>query len=88
MGLAFQGQGLWTDAAWCLLEATSLCPTNARAWQLLEHPLAARPGLLDQDDELRQSYAAVHEALVKEGYLQAPVPVSPVFRPPMIPPEQ
>lgn len=88
LGLAFQGQGLWSDAAWCLLEATRLCPGNARAWQLLEHLLAARPGLLDQDGELRLSYTTVHEALKKEGYLQAPVPKSPAFRPPMILPVQ
>lgn len=88
LGLAFQGQGLWIDAAWCFLEATLLCPGDARAWQLLEHLLAARPGLLDQDGELHQSYVSIHEALTKEGYLQAPVPKSHVFRPPMILPLQ
>ncbi|MFH1871087.1 MAG: tetratricopeptide repeat protein [Pseudomonadota bacterium] len=88
LGLAFQGQGLWIDAAWCLLEATRLCPGDARAWQLLNHLLAARPGLLDQDGELRLSYTTLREVLAKEGYLQAPVPKSPVFRPPMILPLQ
>ena len=88
LGLAFQGQGLWMDAAWCFLEATRLCPGDARAWQLLEHLLAARPGLLDQDGELRQSYTTFHEGLAKKGYLQAPVPESPEFRPPMILPLQ
>lgn len=80
LGLAFQGQGLWIDAAWCFLEATRLCPGNARAWQLLEHLLQARPRLLDQDTELGRAFAMTHAALEENGYLREPLRQSAVFK--------
>lgn len=88
LGLAFQGQGLWTDAAWCYLEATQLCPGDARAWQLLEHLLQARPRLLDQDAELGRAFAMVHAALEERGYLREPLRQSPMFKLPPILPDQ
>lgn len=88
LGLAFQGQGQWLDAAWCFLEATRLCPGDARAWQLLEHLLQARPRLLDQDAEQGRAFAMTHAALEEHGYLREPLRQSAAFKLTPILPDQ
>lgn len=88
LGLAFQGQGLWIDAAWCFLEATRLCPGDARAWQLLEHLLQARPQLLDQNADLSRAFSMAYAALEERGYLREPLRQSPMFNLPSILPDQ
>lgn len=88
LGLAYQGQGLWTKAAWSFLQATCLCPTNARAWQHLQQLLKARPRLIEQDCELGQAVNKLHATLEEDGYLRIPVEHGCCFRPKEIPPEQ
>jgi tetratricopeptide (TPR) repeat protein len=88
LGLAYQGQGLWTKAAWSLLQATCLCPNNARAWQHLQQLLKARPGLIEQDRELSNGVSKVQAALEEDGYSRIPVEHGCCFRPKEIPPEQ
>jgi Flp pilus assembly protein TadD len=88
LGLAYQGQGLWMKAAWSLLQATCLCPANARAWQHLQLLLKARPGLIEQDRELCDGVTKVQAALEEDGYLRMPVEHGCCFRPQEIPPVQ
>ncbi len=88
LGLAYQGQGLWTKAAWSLLQATCLCPNNARAWQHLQLLLKARPGLIEHDRELCDRMTKVQAVLEEDGYLQIPVEHGNCYRPKEIPPEQ
>lgn len=88
LGLAYQGQGLWKKAAWSLLQATCLCPDNARAWQHLQQLLKARPRLIEQDRELCDRVTKVQAALEEGGYLRIPVEHGNCYRPKEIPPEQ
>lgn len=88
LGLAFQGQRLWIDAAWCFLEATRLCPGDPRAWQLLEHLLQARPQLLGENADLGRAFSMIHAALEENGYLREPLRQSPMFELPAILPDQ
>lgn len=87
LGLALQGQGLWSDAARCFLEATLLCPGNARAWQHLEHLLQAKPNLVRHDPELGQLIADMRAELEQNDLIKTPIVPSPMFRPAVIPGE-
>lgn len=80
LGLALQGMGCWNEAARSFIEATLLCPQNSRAWQHLEHLLLARPHLVEQDPELGQLVAQMHEALKDNDFLQPPIEPSPMYR--------
>lgn len=52
LGLAYEGQGRWLDAALSLAEAARLCPENTRAWIHLQHLLIKQQGLLKQSRDL------------------------------------
>jgi tetratricopeptide (TPR) repeat protein len=52
IGLAYEGQGRWLDAALSLAEAARLCPENTRAWIHLQHLLMKQQGLLRQSKDL------------------------------------
>lgn len=81
LGLALQGLGHWKDSVMCFVEATRLNPTNARAWQHLEHLLRSRPNLLEQYPELRQLIADMRDELEENGHIQPPIEPSPMYRP-------
>jgi tetratricopeptide (TPR) repeat protein len=85
LGLAFQGQGHWKDALMCFVEATRLNPTNARAWQHLEHLLHCRSNLLNQYPELRQLVADMRGELEENNHVQPLIEPSPMYRPADIP---
>jgi tetratricopeptide (TPR) repeat protein len=87
LGLALQGQGFWSDAARCFIEATQLCPGNARAWQHLEHLLQAKPNLLRHDPELGRLIADMRAELEQNDLIKPPIVPSPMFRPAVIPDE-
>jgi tetratricopeptide (TPR) repeat protein len=87
LGLAFQGQGYWKDAVICFVEATRLNPSDARAWQHLEHLLNRRPSLLNHYPGLRQMVADMRTELEENNYLQPPIELSPMFRQADIPGE-
>ncbi len=87
LGLALQGLGHWKDSAMCFVEATRLDPTNARAWQHLEHLLQSRPNALDQHPELRQLVADIRDELEENNYIQPPIEPSPMYRPVDLPRE-
>jgi tetratricopeptide (TPR) repeat protein len=87
LGLALQGMGCWNEAARSFIEATLLCPQNARAWQHFEHLLLARPHLVEQDPELGQLVAQVHATLKQDDFLQPPIEPYPMYRPLDVPGE-
>jgi tetratricopeptide (TPR) repeat protein len=53
LGLVFQGQEHWLDAAICFAQASHLCPDDPRARHLLEGLISARPDLISGSEELR-----------------------------------
>jgi tetratricopeptide (TPR) repeat protein len=55
LGLAFQGQERWLDAALCFVKAYGICPADRRAWVHLEQLLHAYPDLPDTSPELAQA---------------------------------
>lgn len=87
LGLALQGLGHWKESVMCFVEATRLNPTNARAWQHLEHLLRSRPNLADQYPELRQLVADMRDELEENGHIQHPIEPSPMYRPVDLPRE-
>jgi tetratricopeptide (TPR) repeat protein len=67
LGLVYQGQGRWLDAALSFLTAYELNPRDPRAWHHLEQVLAARPVLLKQSGSLRAGVEAMQKAIVEGG---------------------
>ena len=67
LGLVYQGQGRWLDAALSFLTAYELNPRDPRAWHHLEQVLAARPILLKQSESLRAGVDAMQKAIVEGG---------------------
>ena len=67
LGLVYQGQGRWLDAALSFLTAYELNPRDPRAWHHLEQVLAARPVLLKQSESLRAGVEAMQKAIVEGG---------------------
>lgn len=67
LGLAYQGQGRWLDAALSLAEAARLRPQDTRAWQHLQKLLAARPALLRQSVALVAAVVGVQAHYEAEG---------------------
>ena len=67
LGLAYQGQGRWLDAALSFLAAYELNPRDPRAWHHLEKVLAARPVLLKQSETLRSGVKAMQKAIAGGG---------------------
>jgi hypothetical protein len=63
LGLVYQGQGRWLDAALSFLTAYELNPRDPRAWHHLEQVLAARPALLKQSESLRAGVEAMQKAM-------------------------
>jgi len=80
LGLALQGQGQWSDAARCFIEATLRNPQNARAWQLLEHLLRVRPKLIKRDLELGRIVADMRIELERNNLIQPPLAPHPMFK--------
>ena len=68
LGLVYQGQGRWLDAALSLLTAYELNPRDPRAWHYLEQMLAARPALLKQSPSLRAGVDAIQQAMATGGF--------------------
>lgn len=62
LGLVYQGQGRWLDAALCFIEATQRCPEDPRAFRHLEQLVAARPELERKSAELRETINALRQA--------------------------
>lgn len=56
LGLVRQGQKRWLEAAFCFIEAYSLCPSDARAWHLLSALFNLHPELLAQSADLRAAF--------------------------------
>ena len=67
LGLVYQGQGRWLDAALSFLTAYELNPRDPRAWHHLEQALAARPALLKQSESLRAGVEAMQKAIAEGG---------------------
>ncbi len=67
LGLAYQGQGRWLDAALSLLTAYELNPQDPRAWHHLEQLLEARPTLLSQSESLRSGVEGMKKAIANGG---------------------
>ena len=67
LGLVYQGQGRWLDAALSFLTAYELNPRDPRAWHHLEQILAVRPALLKQSESLRAGVEAMQKAIVEGG---------------------
>ena len=67
LGLVYQGQGRWLDAALSFLTAYELNSRDPRAWHHLEQVLAARPVLLKQSESLRAGVDAMQKAIVEGG---------------------
>lgn len=67
LGLVYQGQGRWLDAALSFLTAYELNPRDPRAWHHLGQVLAARPALLKQSESLRAGVEAMQKAIVEGG---------------------
>lgn len=67
LGLVYQGQGRWLDAALSFLLAYELNPRDPRAWHHLEQALASRPALLRQSDSLRSGVEARRAARAAGG---------------------
>ena len=53
LGLVYQGQGRWMDAAYSLLNAAWLTPEDPRAFKHLEQLLNTYPHLLSQSADLK-----------------------------------
>jgi tetratricopeptide (TPR) repeat protein len=68
LGLVYQGQGRWLDAALSFLTAYQLTPQDPRAWHHLEQILAARPALLTQSEALRSGVDAIKQAMATGGF--------------------
>jgi tetratricopeptide (TPR) repeat protein len=67
LGLVYDGQGRWLDAAFSFATAYRLNPRDPRAWRHLEQLLAARPQLLDQSAELRGEVDALRALIDGRG---------------------
>jgi Flp pilus assembly protein TadD len=67
LGLVFIGKGRWMDGALARLEASQRNAADPRAWRQLEQLLAAKPGLIEESDELRQGVAEMGRALGTGG---------------------
>ena len=67
LGLVYQGQGRWLDAALSFLTAYELNPRDPRAWHHLEQVLAARPAPLKQSESLRAGVEAMQKAISGGG---------------------
>ena len=65
LGLAYEGQGRWLDAALSLAEAARLCPENTRAWTHLQHLLMKQPGLVRQSKDLAE--IVMHLEILYQG---------------------
>jgi tetratricopeptide (TPR) repeat protein len=65
LGLVFQGQGRWLDAAHSFLTAHNLNPQDPRALHHLEQLVTARPMLLTQSDSLRAGVKSMRNAIVE-----------------------
>ena len=61
LGLVYQGQGRWLDAALSFLTAYELNTRDPRAWHHLEQLLSARPDLLRGSASLRSRVEAVKQ---------------------------
>ncbi len=58
LGLVYQGQRRWLDAALSFLTAYELNSRDPRAWHHLEQLLSSRPDLLRESASLREGVAA------------------------------
>jgi tetratricopeptide (TPR) repeat protein len=67
LGLVYQGQGRWLDAALSFLTAYELNPRDPRAWHHLQQLLVAKQELLRQSDALRAGVKAMKEVIAGGG---------------------
>jgi len=67
LGLSYQGQGRWLDAAFSFARAFRLNPADPRSWRHLEALLTARPQLEFESEELRLEVEQLREAIEGNG---------------------
>lgn len=70
LGLAFQGQGRWLDAAFCFSRAARISPSDPRSLWHLEQLLSSRPDLLDQSPELRREVEHLQDLIDGNGCMR------------------
>ena len=71
LGLVYQGQGRWLDAAFCFAAAYQRNPRDPRAWRHLEQLLQAQPTLLGQHESLRREVADLRRMIETGGCVLA-----------------
>ena len=67
LGLVYQGQGRWLDAAFCFAMAYRRNPRDPRAWHHLEQLLQTRPNLLRQHEDLSQEIDGLRQMIETGG---------------------
>ncbi len=63
LGLVYQGQGRWLDAALSFMTAYELNPRDARAWHHLQLLLGSKPELLAKSERLRDRVATMQQEI-------------------------